>query len=302
MGALIPAYVDRSFVLESDSPYEFDFDINGALALTPNNVVRVRFLINNDSDYRSEIDLGDINPARRFCEENPQFWNNERLTTELVEIIDKANSTHQASEGRAGGNRGREKTAEAICRLADFGDRIQACDPTLVDEIADSLENRYTFSFASKFCAYVSRALSPDASEQDGYSIYDLIVRSALPYYAATYLGDLGVKIRKRNGKCPVDPYGKFGDKRYKESEEWKYEKYSRLIEQIINSNEKKIGYRISRQDFDYLLWYYYKGDDSRREEIRALVLQDGPELLHEKFLESEDCSIKATEWMCHTH
>lgn len=40
------------FVQESDNPFAFDFDINGVLALTEDNVARAQFLLGNDSRYR----------------------------------------------------------------------------------------------------------------------------------------------------------------------------------------------------------------------------------------------------------
>lgn len=299
MPSLIPVFVDNSFIRESEKPYEFDTDVIGALALTPDNVARIRFLINNDSDYRPQRSSDEIDTVEKFCGNHPDFWNDVDLTTELVTIIDKTNSTHQASEGRGGGNKGREKTAKRICHLEDFENRLKRSDPTLVDDIADALDDRYTFSFASKFCTYVSRALLSHSVKQDGYSIYDLVVRKALPYYAATYLGEFGVKVVKRKGGYSKDPYGKFGDKKYKDNEDWKYKKYSDLIKRIIDANEEKIGYRISRRDFDNLLWYYYKGESSRLDKIQALVSKHGPEQLHKCFEDTDNCVTRTSNWVC---
>ncbi|MFR8147359.1 hypothetical protein [Adlercreutzia equolifaciens] len=55
-----------------------------------------------------------------------------------------------------------------------------------------------------------------------------------------------------------------FGEK------QWQYKRYHDLIGEIILENEKKIGYRISRMDFDQLLWYYYKGKGSRLAKSRG--------------------------------
>lgn len=63
-------------------------------------------------------------------------------------------------------------------------------DASLVDEIAKALYKSdgggpYTFSFASKFCTFVSNALY----DNDKYSIYDKVLNNVLPYYAWAYLG-----------------------------------------------------------------------------------------------------------------
>ncbi len=49
-------------------------------------------------------------------------------------------------------------------------------------------------------------------------------------------------------------------------------EKYRELIDRIINKIEEDIGIRISYKDFDNLLWYYFKGSDSRTKKAMALL------------------------------
>lgn len=220
MSALNPAIVMWPFVnfsnYETRSPYEFDLDVNGALALTEDNVARTRFLLQNDSSYRAKSSEETPQTVEDFCEAYPHFWDTgsadgkspEDLTEQLVEIIDRMNSTHQASEGSGGGNNGRLITAKRICEIKDLGDRLKRSDPALVDEIAKSIPNRYTFSFATKFCTYVSLALFPEEAKSNGYSKYDLIIRQVLPYYAVVYLGD---DIHIHAGKSVKDPYAKFG-------------------------------------------------------------------------------------------
>ncbi|WP_161471530.1 hypothetical protein [Adlercreutzia caecimuris] len=104
------------FVQESGSPYEFDFDINGALALTADNVARTQFLIGNDSRYRdSRLD--------ELLKERPGFLSEELLKDEpheevvqrVVAAIDRVNSTHQASEGSNGGGEGLQANGSLHC-------------------------------------------------------------------------------------------------------------------------------------------------------------------------------------------
>lgn len=310
-------FISKGFIKESTDPYKFDIDLIGALALTKNNVERIEFLIGNDSDYRDETSdekqSGDIESEEtqsdedpktvaKFLSKNPHVWDmkNDESKVELIEklvaIIDKANSTHQSSEGPKGeeqqkkeGNFGRERTARYIAKIDDFKNRINDCDPELVDEIAKNaisddqlygmsakyvLGGRYTFSFASKFCTYVSREISPEA---DAYSIYDKVVRTILPYYAFVYLGDSEITKLDWNKdlKPSKDPYYLFGskDKFGKNVKgKWDYEEYANLIGKIIEANERLTGKNISRKDFDHLLWYYYKGNVPKLREAREAI------------------------------
>ena len=38
------------------------------------------------------------------------------------------------------------------------------------------------------------------------------------------------------------------------------YAKYQDIIKTILDNAEKESGIRISRNGFDHLIWYYYKG------------------------------------------
>ena len=82
------------FVQESDSPFEFDFDINGVLALTADNVARVQFLIGNDSRYR-DIKLDELlkECPDFLSKELLQDGSHEEVVQRAVEAIDRVNST-----------------------------------------------------------------------------------------------------------------------------------------------------------------------------------------------------------------
>lgn len=264
-----------SFVIPSQHPYKFDLDRNGIIALTESNVARIDFLLANDSSYRPRIKNGDVQTVKAFCARHPHLWMEPGqdnslqvgLTEELVAIIDRANSTHQSSEGPHKGNKGRRKTAEFICSIPGFETRLFKRDSVLVEDIANNaISGRYTLSFASKFCAYVSRALFDD---NDGYSIYDRTVRLSLPYFTHVYLGKAH---RTYRGKCVTDPYWRFGTPCNNGDTEWHYGSYQKLIADLIDENELLTGYRITRRDLDHLLWYYFKGEPSHLEESRRLI------------------------------
>jgi len=91
---------------------------------------------------------------------------------------------------------------------------------------------RMNLSFASKFCHYACFYLFEGKKAQDNYSIYDNIVRKVLPRYC----GHFGV-VRQR-----------LMDK--------DYVTYQETIDAIIKAS----GGHVSRNGFDHLLWYYFKG------------------------------------------
>lgn len=245
-----------------DNRYKFDLDANGVLALTAENVDRINFIIDNDSNFRLFSDMDNLKSVGRYVADRKETtpWSVDEIL-HIVTEIDKQNSTHQDSIGvkkdadnpTAKNNGGRQKTAEYIYNISGLYERLKNGDASLVNDIAKSLYKsdgggRYTFSFASKFCTYVSQALY----NSDEYFVYDKVVSDILPYYAWAYLekdcyfGRTKSKISKVFG---IDD--KNGD----------YESYRKLIDAIRYRNEELTGYLISRKNFDHLLWYYFKGD-----------------------------------------
>lgn len=271
------ALIESGFIKQNDNPFEFDLDLNDVLALTPNNVSRIKFLLDNDSRYRPITNKEYRSVEQFFQEEKDTDWTEDPiLLKELVRSIDITNRTHQNSKGSGiTGNDGWELTANYISTIENLLPKLKQSDPELVDKIACALKqkdglgkpiaNKYSFSFASKFCTYVQRALFPDEAFANGYSIYDQVISKILPYYVSIYLEGKEEINPPYNGQKHYDPYSKFRDGRYAEEKDYKYDRFSDLIGSIIAANEKKIGYRITRENFDNLLWYYFKGEDSRR-------------------------------------
>ena len=257
-----------------DNRYKFDLDANGVLALTEENVVRINFIIDNDSNYRLFSDKDNPMSVERFINDRRSKipWSvNEIL--HIVTEIDKQNSTHQDSIGvkkdsnnpNSKNNGGRQKTAEYIYNISGLYERLENGDASLVNEIAKALyksdgTGRYTFSFASKFCTYVSQALF----KSDEYSIYDKVVSNILPYYVWAYLGKdcyFGRTKSKISKVFGIDE--KNGD----------YESYRKLIDALRYRNQELTGYLISRKDFDHLLWYYFKGDRDLKDDKTKMPL-----------------------------
>lgn len=268
-------------------------DKNHVLALTEDNVKRINFLIGNDSKYRLGVDPNNPASLEYFINEHqdPSLWSIDDLEN-VIKMIDVQNSTHQEfigarknSETGAKNNGGRRKTAEYIYyKVGNWYSRLKGKDMSLVHDIALALceedgSGRYTFSFASKFCAYVSRALY----KKDYYSPYDAVLARILPYYAWAYLGEnkyIARKLSRVSQEFEID------DKK------GNYEGYNDLIGSIIEANKTITGYIISRKDFDHLLWYYFKGDWDRKDENKELV-HESRTTKALKFVNNEDAILK---------
>lgn len=212
--------------------------------LSKKNIKLIEFIIENDSNYRSDNDekniFSTINLVKRY-KNNPNRSNLEKI----IKSIDKQNSTHLSASGKKrGDNQGIKKTVDYIFNkigLDKLNEQIKEGKNSLIDEIAiNSIPNRYIISFASKFCTYMSRYMFND----DKFSIYDGIMANILPYYYYKY------SLKKREIKIT--------NKIIKENG---YAWYISIIDEIIKGVESKEKYKISRKSLDHLLWYYYKGD-----------------------------------------
>lgn len=104
---------------------------------------------------------------------------------------------------------------------------------------------RENFSFATKFCHYACFHIfkEMDIEFRDSYSIYDNVVSTAIMEHFKEYVGG--------------DDFTAIEDDYVK-----KYSKYIAVIDRIRNN-------KVSRNGFDHLLWYYYKGRGRRKTEAK---------------------------------
>ena len=220
------------------------------LELSFENVVLIEAIIAHDSNY-SKAGRKDAVPSGKYkgstaywMVELSKYLNSdskdkkefERLVTEAVAAVDRENSTHlNVGNGRD----------EETRRIIKFGeDRIietlKNSSLELFDELVKPVNvstkngtyKRCNISFASKFCHYLCFWLFEGKPEADNYSIYDNIVKKQLSRYAEKY------------------------NIKYQEESLEDYSYYCTIINQILS----KSGNKISRNGFDHLLWYYYKG------------------------------------------
>ncbi len=246
------------------NPYEFDLDCNGFPALTEKNFLFVKALIDNDSNYRAPDDLSK-NYKKLLKSNFPKTY--EQILS-VVTLIDKYDSTHLSSEGRnfKTYNKGREITAKKIEDLtvnSNLEQKLLNGRTEPIHIIANAVNEshlkvlgveggKYNISFASKYCAYVSKY----ALKKDNYCIYDRVLGEILPYYAKMYCNE---DIKKVTIKNQSD-----------------YNDYKMRIDEIICSAAEKTGYKASYKQFDDLLWYYFKGERSRiRKAMECLKQED---------------------------
>lgn len=207
---------------------------NGLVELSRENVAKVEAMIHFNSSYSGEF--------KKKCEElSDVLWGKKKIKKEeykelimsTVIAIDNENSTHLNSD-----KVGRSEITERLLSLSK-SEMIRCLKNPKETNYRlfymlekDTSKNRNNPSFASKFCHYMCFYMFRGNKEQDNFSIYDSVVRNALPAYAKYY----GIEINK------------------KDLTDYLY--YQTKIDAII----KKSGAKISRNGFDHLIWYTCKG------------------------------------------
>ena len=69
--------------------------------------------------------------------------------------------------------------AKVVLDIPNFDDRLATGDTKLVNIIAKNIDAINMISFASKYCTYHN----VEVYKRDDYSIFDGIVKKALPHY-----------------------------------------------------------------------------------------------------------------------
>lgn len=254
-------YASKKYELDTEE-IEYNGEKVRILKLTKDNVARMEAIIKIDSNYR---DSNDKNKEILFDKNNKvkyngssSYWlnqlgeiissnktissfgyNYEQIIYHLIVSIDNENSTHLNSD-----KVGREEVTKRVLnidkdKLIDYLKNPKE-DYELVNIIQkpNIKDEKNHFSFATKFCHYLSLFLFNGEDVEDNFSIYDSILKKTLPKYIKRYLNE---------------------DVKEKEYEN-DYKKYMKYIDDIRESASKIYGEKISRNGFDHLLWYYHKG------------------------------------------
>jgi len=279
-----------------DYKKEFEFDyIDGTNIpkFTNKNLALIEVFIKHNSSYSAASEYEKILDEKKEdffkfneSQEAPDGTQKDDIDEEdinktdlyrVIEAIDRVNSTHLASEGNGATdsgtkNKGRTITAEKIRKIENLEDRLKKGDHTLVHEIADAVKTKYNYSFATKFCTYVSEHAF--GVNENKYCIYDNVVQKILPVYAYYYLGkDEAVKwckvVNKNKSELRrIESNLEEKIKKVKPEERYNsYKKYRDLIDAIIdkvNAKDRKGLKKLTYSQFDHLLWYYFKGNSQK--------------------------------------
>lgn len=249
--------------------YDLDTEIinyNGKsdtiVKLTRDNVAKIEAIIRIDSDYRNSKDktkgivygkkgnvkyngsssywLNQLNEIIYSTnEKSSSQYSYEEIIYNLIVSIDIENSTHLNSD-----KTGRIAVKERILKLSrsELVDYLK--NPGKEFKLINIIQTpkckneKNHLSFATKFCHYSSLFLFEGSESQDNFSIYDNILKNNLPKYISRYLNkDVNKSAYENN-----------------------YTEYIKYIDEIREKAAKIYGYKISRNGFDHLLWYYHKG------------------------------------------
>ena len=231
------------------SKYDLSFKNVGdriIVQLNKENVAKIEAMLRYNSSYRNSFNPMSLGSSayyiKQFKEEfiinKSNDWERYKyLLSNIINTIDKENSTHINSDLI-----GRE---ELLKRLTDLSfetlyDYLKypvkssyeiikiLSEPTHPKDIM-KYKSRKNFSFATKFCHYMCFYLFENEEEQDNFPIFDNVLYKAIK------------KIFHKNFN------GDFLN----------YDAYIEIIDEII----REIGDEISRNGFDHLIRYVYKGN-----------------------------------------
>ena len=259
MGLISNELKESEKYMLKDEKIDNHFNSYSIVKLTLDNVAKVEAMINTDSNYKNAEDdtLGMI------CSKNGKikyvgsssYWLRQlkevieckkikssqgyvysEIIKNLIIAIDNENSTHLNSDGC-----GRVAVTNRILKVKNkLKEYLGKPNYKLIDIIGSPTEigEKNHFSFATKFCHYSCLYLFKGKKEEDNFSVYDSVVRDALPKYIKRYLNE-DVKVSEYENN---------------------YYEFIKYIDKIRQKAKQEYGKKISRRGFDHLIWYYHKG------------------------------------------
>ena len=219
--------------------------------LTLENVAKTEALIRIDSRYHHDDSkkyfpywIKELGKHLGYIKEEKKEYDFDNVVENVIKTIDSENSTHLNADGV-----GREQMKEIIKKYKSENKLLEYLEKRNF-ELVKSLSakttpkqpekhGRINISFASKFCHYACFHIFKGEDAQDNFSIYDSVVVNILPKYLES-LGITDVDMKKIYNKDYIE--------------------YSKAIDAVIRESGNRTGEYISRNGFDHLLWYYFKG------------------------------------------
>ena len=249
---------------ELSKKYELDtftFHDVTLVELSAENVAKVEAMICTDSKYRI-LDIQDpekspywiieLGKHLGYNKDKKRELNFNTVVEKVVELIDNENGTHLTGDCSPE-NKKENARGQMANRITTHQHEILSylLNPTdskidLIKELSSPtdppLNRRSHLSFASKFCHYACFYIFKNEKAQDNFSIYDKFVLEALPYYLNYYGDEI---VLKKNGNS-----------------HYEYKDFQKAVDAVIKASRSQI----SRNGFDHLLWYYFKGDRLKKE------------------------------------
>ena len=192
------------------------------MPITIANIEEQEQLVRSSKNYGKE--------ARIIHDVLNAFPQNTDLNTVAMKIavIDVTNSTHLAQYKS---QISLYDISKLIVDTKDFDARLEHGDPELVNIIARNNNAVNLFSLASKYCTYHN----VEIYGRDDYSIFDGIVKEALPHY--------------------VDNLSSYRIDSWRTT--YNYEAFNHCIGKLLDDYKIHIPFR--RRKFDHFLWYANK-------------------------------------------
>ena len=239
-----------------EDPYSFDLDDHEMMRFTKKNIDFIEAILRVDSTYK-QAETGSEGSAQWLFDKY-KITQEPDVLTKQVEALNRENSTHlQVVEG------GVQLTVESIRNIKDLEKRLKERDVKLVNEIASAVPGRNNFSFATKYCTFASR-YSFEKQYNDGYCIYDKVLEQVIPYYVWHYFGERFIKRKSSILESEI-------------REKKDYETYIGIIDEIIEAAGQEEGYKVKHKEFDHIIWYAYKGNESSRKALVAEKINNTP-------------------------
>ena len=260
--------MDRYF--DNNRQYWLEFDDNNILKLSQHNAQFISAVVRIDTNYRKSFDENnDLSAAFYIHHHSNDFAGNEDILYEICKRIDRENSTHLSVSGNhPGDNRGIELMSIGLSQITHLRERLFRGDGQLVNEISRLVDGQNKFSFATKFCASMCRYLF-NGKKADNYVRYDRYIAEILPYYLwKHHVGNENyIRVGRIHYKSTIESNFK---------EERDYQGFKELIDRIriaaaIDNNTETL----SREEFDALVWYYYKGSDKEIENALRIAARE---------------------------
>ena len=219
--------------------------------LTSRNVHIAEAMIMQDSRYSKSAYVNNMESTAHWMNKlKGILCDNKEVTDEYyktviikaVEAVDKDNTTHLNAD-----KVGRKQISDRLCNipkedLKEFLANPEGTGYKLIEiiskETTGTNKPRRNISFASKFCHYAAFYLFDGQEQQDNFSIYDEVLRKAIKKYIEFY--NIKADLSSITGEKKVEGYIA----------------YQNAVDAVIENAKNQI----SRNGFDHLVWYYYKG------------------------------------------